>query len=225
MSASLAESSTSLLFMDMKDDSFEIIPANPKMKPYKIAIIFSGVERSLANTSYNTRVDEAKSAAYALMAYAGMTYGKFSDTYLRDVPYEVYKKYGDKLPESWARRAAHWYGEMDRVKRGVEAWRNGDIEEFGKLCLESGYSSIYNWEAGSKELKALFEIIGNTKGVYGGRFSGAGFKGCCIAIIDPEQVDSIKETITAEYLKRFPELEGRYSFHLCNTADGVKLKK
>ncbi len=214
-----------LLYMDMKDDSYELVPVNPNMKPYKIAIIFSGVERSLANTSYNTRVDEAKSAAYALMSYASMTYGKFADTYLRDVPYEVYKNYGDRLPEPWARRAAHWYGEMDRVERGVEAWRKGDIEEFGRLCLESGYSSIYNWEAGSKELKALFEIIGNTKGVYGGRFSGAGFKGCCIAIIDPEQVDSIRESIAAEYLKRFPELEGRYSFHVCNTADGVKLKK
>ena len=28
---------------------------------------------------------------------------------------------------------------------------------------------------------------------------------------------------TAEYLKTFPALEGKYSFHLCESADGVEL--
>jgi galactokinase/galacturonokinase len=27
----------------------------------------------------------------------------------------------------------------------------------------------------------------NTEGIYGGRFSGAGFKGACVAIIDPSK--------------------------------------
>ena len=61
----------------------------------------------------------------------------------------------------------------------------------------------------------------HTDGIYGGRFSGAGFKGCCMALIDPAYEESIKETVTAEYLKAFPHLEGKYSVHICNTADGV----
>ena len=214
-----------LLYMDMKDDSYELIPANPNMKPYKIAVIFSGVERKLAGSKFNMRVDEAKSAAYALMAFADMEYGKFEDTYLRNVPYEVFEKHGSKLPAPWYRRAAHWYGEMERVRLGVKAWREGNIEEFGKLCFESGYSSINYWETGSDELKTLYEIMKETKGVYGGRFSGAGFKGCCVAIIDPDMAEEVEKNITEKYLKAFPELEGKYSFHLCNTADGVKLKQ
>ena len=55
-------------------------------------------------------------------------------------------------------------------------------------------------------------------------FSGAGFKGCCMALIDPEYEESIIETVTREYLGRFPELEGKYSVHICETADGVKLR-
>ena len=62
-----------------------------------------------------------------------------------------------------------------------------------------------------------------TEGVDGGRFSGAGFKGCCMAIIDPAHRDSILERVEAEYLKAFPELRGKYSAHICHTADGVKL--
>ena len=193
------------------------------MKPYKIAIFFSGIERTLAGSKFNMRVDECRSAAYALKAYAGMEYGKFSETYLRDVPYEVYLKYRDRLPENFAKRAEHWYTELERVERGADAWRRGDIEEFGRLSFESGHSSIYNWETGSDELKTLYNIMKNTDGIYGGRFSGAGFKGCCMALIDPAYEESIVESVTREYLRAFPLLDGKYSAHICESADGVDL--
>ncbi len=212
-----------LLYMDLQNDTYELIPRNPAMKPYKIAIFFSGIERSLAGSAFNMRVDECRSAAYALKAYAGMEYGKFKETNLRDVPYEVYLEHKDKLPESWRRRAEHWYTEYDRVEKGAEAWRRGDIEEFGRLSFESGKSSIYNWETGSPELKALYEIMTRTEGIYGGRFSGAGFKGCCMALINPDFEESIIENVTREYLKAFPHLEGKYSVHVCESADGVNL--
>ena len=195
------------------------------MKPYKIAIFFSGLERSLAGSAFNMRVDECRSAAYALKAYAGMPYGKFSETYLREVPREVFEQYKDKLPDSWRKRADHFYSEFERVERGVDAWRRGDIEEFGKRCFESGYSSIHSWETGSPELIKLYEIMTATDGIYGGRFSGAGFKGCCMALIDPDKEDAIIEKVTREYLAAFPHLEGKYSAHICITANGVKLNK
>ena len=213
----------SLLYMDLKDDTYELIPQNPDMKPYEIAIFFSGLERSLAASKFNMRVDECRSAAYALMAFAGMDYGKFSETNLRDVPYETYLRYKDKLPENWAKRAKHWYTEFHRVEAGAEAWRRGNIEEFGRLSFESGYSSIHNWETGSPELIKLYEIMTQTDGIYGGRFSGAGFKGCCMALIDPAYESEILENVEREYLAAFPVLKGKYSAHICHTADGVKL--
>lgn len=210
-----------LLYLDTKDDSFELIPTASNMKPYKIAIFFSGIERTLAGSKFNMRVDECRSAGYALKAYAGMEYGKFHETYLRDVPYEVYLQYKDKLPENWAKRAEHWYTEFLRVQKGAECWRKGDIEGYGKLSFESGHSSIYNYETGSPELKALYEIMTQTDGIYGGRFSGAGFKGCCMALIDPAFEESILEKVGREYLKQFPELEGKYSAHICHSANGL----
>ncbi len=210
-----------LLYMDLQDDTYELIPKHPDMKPYRIAIFFSGIERTLAGSAFNMRVDECRSAAYALKAYAGMEYSKFEETNLRDVPYEVYLEHKDKLPENWRKRAEHWYTEFDRVQKGAEAWKNGDIEEFGRLSFESGKSSIYNWETGSPELKKLYEIMTQTEGIYGGRFSGAGFKGCCMALINPEFEESITEKVTREYLKAFPHLKDKFSVHICKSANGV----
>ncbi len=212
-----------LLYLDTLDDSYELIPTHPNMKPYKIAVFFSGVERTLAGSKFNMRVDEARSAAYALKAYSGMAYGKYNETYLRDVPYEVFVQYKERLPENFAKRAEHWYTEFQRVEKGAEAWRKGDIEEYGSLSFESGKSSIYNWETGSPELKTLYEIMTQTDGVYGGRFSGAGFKGCCMALIDPAFEEKIKEKVSREYIKEFPQLEDKFSIHICESANGVEL--
>jgi len=212
-----------LLYLDTRDDTFELIPTNPAMKPYKIAIFFSGIERTLAGSAFNMRVDECRSAAYALKAYSGMEYGKFKETNLRDVPYETYLQYRHLLPENFAKRAEHWYTEFFRVQQGAEAWRRGDLEAYGKLSFESGHSSIYNWETGSAELKTLYELMTRTDGIYGGRFSGAGFKGCCMALVDPAYEESIREQVSQAYLKEFPGLEGKYSVHFCASADGVKL--
>ena len=82
---------------------------------------------------------------------------------------------------------------------------------------------IPNYECGCDELKKLYEIMVSTRGIYGGRFSGAGFKGCCMALIDPDYADEIEAKVTAEYLRAYPALEGKYSFHLCESADGVAL--
>lgn len=212
-----------LLYLDIKDDTYELIPQNPDMKPFEIAVIFSGVERTLVGSKFNMRVDELKSAAYALKAFSGIEYGKLQDTYLRDVPQEVYDAYKDRLPETWRKRAEHYYTEMERVKKGAEAWKNGDIEAFGNLSFASGNSSIVNFETGSAELKKLHEIMLETEGIYGGRFSGAGFKGCCMAIVNPEYKEKIEFEITNKYIKEFPNLEKGFNIHFCKTADGVKL--
>ena len=212
-----------LLYLDTKDGQFELIPQNPSMKPYKIAIFFSGLEHSLAGSKYNMRVDELRSGVYALQALAGMEYGKFKDAMARNVPREIYEQFKDRLPVQWARRCEHWYTEFERVEKGAEAWRRGDIEEYGRLSFESGWSSIHNWESGAPEQIRLYEIMTRTDGIYGGRFSGAGFKGCCMALIDPAYEESISRTVTEQYLKAFPEMKGKYDVFICESADGVKI--
>ena len=210
-----------LLYLDCRDDSYELIPKNPGMRPFRIAVFFSGLERSLANSAYNLRQDECKAAAYNLMAYAGMEYGKFAEARLRDVPREVFDEYGERLPENFRKRARHYFTEIARAEAGAEAWRRGDLEEYGRLIFESGKSSIENYECGCPELITLYRIMTETDGIYGGRFSGAGFKGCCMALIDPEKTEEIVDRVSRLYLAEYPGLDGEYSAHLCDSADGV----
>ena len=212
-----------LLYLDTKDGHYELIPQSPNMKPYKIAIFFSGLEHSNVGSKYNVRVDELKAGVYALQAFAGMDYGKFKEAMARDVDRTIYEQYKDRLPVNWAKRCEHWYTEFERVEKGAEAWRRGDIETYGKLSFESGWSSIHNWEAGAPEQIRLYEIMTQTDGIYGGRFSGAGFKGCCIALIDPSFQESVSERVTEQYLKSYPEMKGKYDVFICDSADGVEL--
>ena len=95
-----------LLYLDTKDGRYELIPQSPSMKPYRIAIFFSGLEHSLAGSKFNMRVDELRAGVYALQAFAGMEYGKFGEAMARNVPRAVYDQYKDRLPASWARREA-----------------------------------------------------------------------------------------------------------------------
>lgn len=213
-----------LLYLDTLDNSHRNYYVNENMRPFKVAIVFSGVTRSLVNSSYNLRVDECKAAAYALEGYSNMDYGKFEDTYLRNVPREIFEDYKDSLPKNWCKRALHFYDENERVRKGIKAWKNGDLDEFGKLIFESGYSSIYNYESGSEELKELYYIMRETDGIYGGRFSGAGFKGCCMALVDPEKTEEIEKNITEKYLEKFPYLKDKFEICFCDTGNGVDLQ-
>ena len=210
-----------LLYLDCADDSYQLIPwTGPK---FKIAVFFSGLERSLITSAYNLRQDECKAAAYSLLAHAGLQYGKFADTRLRDVPTPVFEQYKDRLPDNFRKRAEHYFSEYSRAEEGAEAWRKGDLEAYGKLIFQSGRSSIENYECGCPELITLYNIMTETDGIYGGRFSGAGFKGCCMALVDPEKAEDVLRIVEEKYLAVYPALKGKYLGALCDSADGVKL--
>ncbi|MDY4888520.1 MAG: galactokinase family protein, partial [Sphaerochaetaceae bacterium] len=164
-----------LLCLDTKTMEWRNIPMNPSMAPIRIMVVYSGLSRNLGK-GYNMRVDEVKSAAYALKAYSGMEYGLLVDTFLRDVPFSVFQKFGDRLPDNFRKRAVHFFSENERVRDGIIAWEKGDIDRLGSLICESGDSSIDNWETGCPELKFICQEMKKIDGIHGGRFSGAGFK-------------------------------------------------
>ena len=64
-----------------------------------------------------------------------------------------------------------------------------------------------------------------TDGIYGGRFCGAGFKGCCMALIDPSFRDSIIKNVSDKYIESFPALKEKYGVYICNSADGISCEE
>lgn len=212
----------SLLFLDTATEEYRIIPRNEKMADFHLGIFFSGLTRSLVSSDYNLRVSECKAAAWNMLAYKNQPLKTLDKTFLRDIPREVYEQTRELMPARFARRAEHFYSEYKRVRKGVTAWESGNLKLFGELSKESCESSICNYECGSPELIAIYDIMKNLDGVYGGRFSGAGFKGACIALVDPAKEDYIREKLTTEYLRQFPEYEGTFEVHFCQTDNGAR---
>jgi len=209
-----------LLFVDTNDYSYELLKCNNK---YDIVIFFSGLNNDYDLNVYNKRTDELRTIAYLIKSFNKEEYTTIKETNLRDISYELFNKYKNKLPSSFVKRGEHWYNELNRVEKGINYYQKGDVSSFGKLITESGISSITNWETGSKEIIDLFNIIKDKEGVYGTRFSGSGFKRCCIALTNPKFTKSIIDVVSSEYTTKYPKLRIKYSAHICHTADGVKL--
>ncbi len=211
-----------LLFLDCDSNDYRIIKRHPDMPDFEIGIFFSGLTRSLVNSDYNLRVFECKTAAWNMLAYTDQPLKTFDKTFLRDIPKTTFEKTRIAMPARFARRAEHFYSEYRRVRQGVTAWETGNMRLFGKLSFDSCESSIHNYECGSPELIAIYEIMRSLEGVYGGRFSGAGFKGACIALVNPAFEEEIEKEITRRYLEQFPEYEKTFKVFWVKPDDGAR---
>lgn len=211
-----------LLFLDCDTDEYRVIKRNPAMPDFEIGIFFSGLTRNLVNSDYNLRVFECKTAAWNMMAYKDAPLKPFEKTFLRDIPKSTFDETRDLMPARFARRAKHFYSEYRRVRQGVTAWESGNLQLFGKLSFDSCESSIHNYECGSPELISIYEIMRPLKGVYGGRFSGAGFKGAVIALVDPAEKENIERTLTEQYLAKYPEYENLFQVFWTRPDDGAR---
>ncbi len=192
-------------------------------EPYEILVVYSGLSRQLTATPFNQRVAECKEAAIQLLHFSGRSV--VADPILADAGSEAFEHYGSKLPEALQRRARHFFSEADRVRRGIDLWRSGQMRDFGQLVTASGESSIVNYESGSPALISLYEILAKLSGVYGTRFCGGGFQGCCLALIDPMKRDSIVAALHDKYTERHPELAEHYSLHICRSAGSVSVEE
>jgi galactokinase/galacturonokinase len=229
-----------LLFLDCDSNEYRVIPFGGQRSnvegqksaldlslqssdlPFEIGIFFSGLTRSLVNSDYNLRVFECKTAAWNMLAYTDQPLKTFDKTFLRDIPKATFEKTQIAMPQRFARRAEHFYSEYRRVRQGVTAWETGNMKLFGKLSFDSCESSIHNYECGSPELIAIYEIMRQLSGVYGGRFSGAGFKGACIALVDPAYKEKIQKVLTEKYLEQFPEYEKTFQVFWVKPDDGAR---
>ncbi|XP_034699670.1 galacturonokinase [Vitis riparia] len=210
-SAILLSSYGCLTFMNCKTKEHKVV--RPKLlknqeadmlKSFKILLALSGLKHALTNNpGYNNRVAECEEAARVLLHASG---NDKLEPLLSNVEPEAYEAHKGKLEATLARRAEHYFSENMRVIKGLEAWASGNLEDFGKLITSSGLSSIKNYECGAEPLIQLYEILVRAPGVYGARFSGAGFRGCCIAFVDASRAVEAASFVRDEYYKLQPAL-------------------
>jgi galacturonokinase len=196
-----------------------LLPRPQALAPFVILVAGSGVSQAIVATDYNRRVAECREAARTLLTRAGRL---DAEPLLGNVSAEEYEAHRSALAGAAARRARHFFSEQARVATGEDAWRDGELARLGQLVTASGESSIANYECGSPPLVDLFQILVRTEGIYGARFSGAGFRGCCIALARPEAVAAAEATVLAAYRERQPALAARAFVQACASDDGAR---
>ncbi|PON52834.1 Galactokinase [Parasponia andersonii] len=232
-SAILLSSHGCLLCMNCKTKEHKLIPSPELLKDqktelqktYKILVAFSGLKHALTKSpGYNRRVSECQEAAKVLLNASGI--GQV-EPLLSNVELEAYQAHRSKLEPNLAKRAEHYFSENLRVIKGLEAWASGKLEDFGMLITASGLSSIKNYECGSEQLIQLYEVLVKAPGVFGARFSGAGFRGCCIALVDAKHATEAASFVKREYKKLQPELASQLNQDtavlICEAGDSARV--
>ncbi len=207
-----------LLHIDTLTPDVATIAPPKGAEPFRILIAYSGYSRELTTTGYNSRVAECREAARRLSALGGGGAGE----QLSDVNEEVFAVYGPKLPGHLYRRARHFFSEKARVAKAVDAWKQGVMRTFGQLMNASCRSSIEDYECGSQPIHDLQQIVSQTRGVLGSRFSGGGFGGCVVGFVAPQEAVRAADDIKTAYQHRHPEVADAAGVYLADSVCGLE---
>ena len=149
--------------------------------------------RELSDGRFNDRVREC-AEALSVIRSAGV-----EARALRDVSKATLARLDGKLEPRLARRALHVAGEIERTEVGAAALRRGDFDAFGRCLRESHLSCRDLYEVSSPELDALVDAAHRVEGTYGARLTGAGFGGCCVALVRTDAVERFRERAPRDY--------------------------
>ncbi|MHC4871673.1 MAG: galactokinase [Planctomycetota bacterium] len=211
--ASIHGKKDSILKLDCRTLNTEVLTLNENVC---LVLADTKAEHTLVDGTYNLLQENCFAAAEF---FAGQKEGI---THLRDITVEEFEDLSGQLDDKIARKAAHIVHENDRVLRGTEFIKSGDVESFGRLMFESHKSSINNFGNSGSELDAMVTAAKGLKGCYGSRLSGGGFAGCTVNLVDAEKADSFASELSTAYEKHTgitPEM------HICRLADGARLEK
>jgi len=164
---------------------------HPAGKGFHFLVVHSGHRLALSSGGgFNERVAECHAAAKEIERLLGRPATQ-GPSHLGDFEAGDYEAIAGQLSSLSRRRAEHFFTEMARVEAGCTAWAEGDLAGFGQLMSASCESSIVNYETGTPALISLVQALWPLEGVYGARFSGAGSRGCVVALVAADAVTQI----------------------------------
>lgn len=199
------------LLLDTDTLEYEQVPVD--LPHHKIVIMNSMVQRELVDSEYNTRRKQTESALRTLQK-------KLSISSLGDLTVEEFEEHKNLIKdEEIMRRAKHAVYENVRTEKAAEALKKGKLKDFGQLMDESHLSLHEDYEVTVKETDYLVRSAWKQEGVVGARMTGGGFGGCCIAIVENEEVNDFIRNVGQDYEK---ELGYPAKFYIAETEDRAK---
>jgi len=198
------------ILLDCNTLNYQYVPFN--LGDYQLVIINSKMPRTLAGSAYNERRHECEQALKIISEHK--TIKALVDADITDLQF---------IKDSMIRqRVKHVISEQQRVLKAVDTLKNGQLPTFGQLMFESHISLKNDYAVSSDGLDFIVDFGANFDGCLGSRLTGAGFGGCCIALVHNKKIEAYKNQLGNLYQKRFSlDLE----FLISQAEDGVKFNK
>lgn len=198
------------IFLDTSTLNFEYAPV--KLPTAKIVITNSKVKHSLVGSAYNDRRNECETALKDLQTVLDIKA-------LGDLTEEEFEANKAVIKSDVCRRRAkHAVYENQRAIKAVQALRDNNIEEFGRLMNASHVSLRDDYEVSCEEIDILVDLAWKTPGVIGSRITGGGFGGCTVSIVENDGVDGFIETIGKKYKEKVGH---EAEFYVVEIGDGA----
>ena len=198
------------IFLDTSNLNFEYAPV--KLPDAKIVITNSKVKHSLVGSAYNDRRNECEAALKDLQ--------KVTDIQtLGDLTEEEFEAHKEAIQDPVCRvRAKHAVYENQRTIKAVNALKENNIEEFGRLMNASHVSLRDDYEVSCEEIDILVDLAWQIPGVIGSRITGGGFGGCTVSIVKNDAVDTFIDTIGKQYKEKVGH---EAEFYVVEIGDGA----
>lgn len=182
------------IFLDTADLSYEYAPI--RLEDAKIVIACSNKKRGLGDSKYNERRSECETALAELQKVVDIRS-------LGELDEEAFERYQSAIQDPVCRkRARHAVYENRRTMKAVQALKENDVEQFGRLMNASHVSLRDDYEVTGIELDTLVEEAWKQPGVIGSRMTGAGFGGCTVSIVKTEHIDAFIRNVGEAYLAK-----------------------
>ena len=181
------------ILLDCNTLEYKYAPVN--LKNYVITIMNTNKRRELSDSKYNERRLECEKALKIINT-------KKKINYLCELSLEEFEGLKNLIEDKIIlNRATHVVYENERVKKAYDLLLKGNIDEFGKLLIESHFSLRDLYEVTGKELDVIVDEALKVPGCIGARMTGAGFGGCAIALVEKNKLDLFKEEVSNNYNK------------------------
>lgn len=172
---------------------------------YRLLIINTNKQRSLADSKYNERFAECGAVLKLLKQELNLQH--LCDASLADLEANLYLINNPVLEK----RAMHVISENQRVKDAVMAMQTGDMEVLGKILNASHASLRYDYEVSGRELDTIIDFSLQYPGCIGARMTGAGFGGCAIALVQENREEDYCEKLLDHYTQQIGYAPGIYA--------------
>ena len=194
--ASLLCQAGAALLVDCRSLEAQSVPLDLAAAGLALIVCDTRVERGLADTGYNDRRATCERVARML----GVE--ELRDATEGDL---------DLLSGAELKRARHVISENARVLEAVEALKESDFQEFGRLMYTSHASLRDDYEVSTPELDTFVETA-QQHGARGARLTGAGFGGCAIALVPEDETAALTNACEQAFARSMFEEPTFYEF-------------